>query len=74
MSERYVNLFSKFKESYVICVCGFSFNSDDGHINGMFRELIEDYDKEITILHYCISTNFDKRQIQHEYKKVKINV
>lgn len=69
MSERYVNLFNKFKDADIMCVCGFSFNSDDGHINGMFRELIEDHSKEITILHYSNIANVDKREIQNDYKK-----
>ncbi|HII4465998.1 hypothetical protein ACSXDQ_00520 [Clostridium perfringens] len=45
MSSRYVELFNKFKESDVICACGFGFNSYEGHINGMFRELVDDYNK-----------------------------
>jgi hypothetical protein len=33
---------NSFKELDIICVCGFAFNCDDGHIKGLFIELIED--------------------------------
>lgn len=52
MSERYVNFYKKFRESDEICIIGFGFNHDDGHINGIFRTLIEDDDKKIKIYHY----------------------
>lgn len=41
MSERYVRLYNKFSDCDIIAVIGFGFNADDGHINGLFRELIE---------------------------------
>lgn len=68
MSERYVKLFNEFKEADIICVGGFAFNSDDGHINGMFRELIEDHDKEITILHYADNNHTPLKRIQKYYQ------
>jgi len=52
MSERYVNLFNNFNKSDIICVIGFGFNRDDGHINGLFRSLIDDKDKKVIILDY----------------------
>ena len=52
MSRRYVQLFDEFKESDVIGVVGFSFQSDDGHINGLFRELIEEHDKKVVIFDF----------------------
>lgn len=68
MSERYVDLYKKFKESDIICICGFGFNADDGHINGMFRELIEDEDKKIAILHLQENINYDEKDIKNQYK------
>ena len=50
MSRRYVNLYDSFKESDAIIVVGFRFNSDDGHINGLFRSLIEEHNKKIFIV------------------------
>ena len=41
MSERYVKYFGKLQNSDAIICVGFGFNQDDGHINGMFRELLE---------------------------------
>lgn len=69
MSERYVDMFNNFKESDIICVCGFGFNCDDGHINGLFRELIEDYEKDIYILHYVDGQKFELRNILNDYKR-----
>ena len=62
-------MFNKFKESGIICVCGFAFNCDDGHINGLFRELIEDYNKTIIILHYVDGSHFNIRTAINEYKE-----
>ncbi|KGN01647.1 hypothetical protein Z969_08190 [Clostridium novyi A str. 4570] len=74
MSERYVNLFNKFKEADIICVCGFGFNADDGHINGMFRELIEDYDKEITIVHFCEKEEYSEKKVKLYYQnRLRLN-
>ncbi|MBE6052650.1 MAG: hypothetical protein E7212_01860 [Clostridium sartagoforme] len=69
MSKRYVDMFNKFKDSDIICVCGFAFNCDDGHINGLFRELIEDYNKTICILHYVDESHFNIRTVINEYKE-----
>ena len=69
MSERYVDLFNKFKESDIICVSGFGFNSDDGHINGMFRELIEDWNKEIVILHFSDGQAFTEKAVKKYYQE-----
>jgi hypothetical protein len=52
MFRRYVELFDKFSDCDEIGVVGFGFNSDDGHINGLFRELIEDKGKTVSIFHY----------------------
>jgi len=52
MSRRYVDLFDAFSECDVIGVIGFGFNADDGHINGLFRELIEEKNKKVVIFHY----------------------
>ncbi|WP_315081131.1 hypothetical protein [uncultured Clostridium sp.] len=68
MSERYVELFNKFKEADIIGICGFGFNSDDGHINGMFRELIQDYNKKITILHLVESSFYREKNVKNYYR------
>ncbi|MGN9135198.1 hypothetical protein ACTNDG_07150 [Clostridium sp. HCP1S3_B4] len=66
MSERYVSLYKQFEEADIICICGFGFNADDGHINGMFRELIEDSGKKLTILYYC--NEFNEKKAKTEFQ------
>ncbi|MEG1008535.1 MAG: hypothetical protein RSF67_01715 [Clostridia bacterium] len=68
MSERYVEMFNKFKDSDITCVCGFAFNCDDGHINGLFRELIEEHNKEVYVLHYVDNNKYSERGVINEYK------
>lgn len=74
MSSRYVEVYNKFRESDIICVCGFGFNLDDGHINGMFRELADDDDKRIVILHFVRDDGYNKNEIKRDYKdKLRLN-
>lgn len=54
MSQRYVELYEKFKECDSIAIIGYGFNGDDGHINGMFRSLIEEENKDVHIFHYLM--------------------
>lgn len=61
MSERYVHLYNKFSDCDIIAVIGFGFNADDGHINGLFRELIEK-GKKVLIFSY-------KNNNSDEYKE-----
>ena len=50
MSVRYVDLYRKWKESDAIVVVGFGFGSDDEHINGILRTLVNDDGKELIIV------------------------
>ena len=50
MSSRYVDYYNKLAEADEICVVGFGFNSDDEHINGIFRELVDGKKKPLTII------------------------
>lgn len=47
MSRRYIDLFDKFKDADAIIAIGYNFNIDDNHINGLFRQLIEDEGKTL---------------------------
>lgn len=49
MSRKYVELYDHFVDSDVICLIGYGFNGDDGHINGMFRSLVEEEGKPLFI-------------------------
>lgn len=69
VSKRYVNYFDKLKESDIICVIGFGFNQDDGHINGIFRDLITEHQKEVIIFEYCTSPSFNKEKAVSKYRR-----
>ena len=64
MSRRYVDLFDSFKKSDAIISIGFGFNQDDGHINGLFRELIEVHNKKLIV----IDVSKDESKTQREIK------
>lgn len=68
MSQRYVELYEQFKKSDYICIIGYNFNGDDGHINGMFRNLIEEDQKEVHIFHYA-EENITLTKLQRLYKE-----
>lgn len=70
MSRRYVELYDKYKECDIICVIGFGFNMDDGHINGLFRSLIEDEGIKVVVLSYQNKDIFlkDKLRIEDDSK------
>lgn len=65
MSEKYVDYFNKLKESECICSIGFGFNSDDEHINNIFRNLIEKHDKKLIIININNGQGIDK--LREEY-------
>ena len=46
----YTEMYSKFKESDIIAVIGFNFNSDDNHINTIIRDLVENHNKTLVIV------------------------
>lgn len=47
MSEKYVSLYHEYQKSDAIVCIGFGFNSDDAHINGIFRQLLDDDKKHL---------------------------
>ena len=63
MSRRYVQLFDRFTECDGIIVVGFGFNVDDSHINGMFRQLVEDMGRP---LYWVCKGGFDQTEPQLE--------
>lgn len=67
MSRRYVQLFDSFKDSDAIVVVGFGFNKDDSHINGLFRELIENQGKKLFIV--SLDTDGTVQQQQRDLRK-----
>lgn len=53
MSRRYVNFYDEMKGSDAVVVIGFGFNGDDSHVNGMFRDLIDDGRLPVYICDYA---------------------
>ncbi|WP_314066464.1 hypothetical protein [uncultured Vagococcus sp.] len=52
MSERYVDYYRDLKRCQEIGVLGYGFNGDDGHINGIFRRLVDEDHKLLHLFHY----------------------
>lgn len=50
MSIKYVEMYQKWKESDAIVVVGFGFGTDDEHINGILRTLVNDDEKELKVV------------------------
>ena len=50
ISCRYADLYRNYQEADVIVVIGFNFNSDDSHINTIFRDLVENKGKRLISL------------------------
>lgn len=67
MSRRYVELYDKYGEADAIVVVGFGFNSDDSHINGLLRELIEVRGKALFWI--CRAADGDAQGRQRELMK-----
>ncbi|EPL4466104.1 hypothetical protein MC862_002232 [Proteus mirabilis] len=75
MSRRYVTLFDKYADSDAVVVVGFGFNKDDSHINGLFRELVENKGRRLIIITRNVDGTAEeqkrklrcKMRISHEY-------
>lgn len=67
MSRRYVQLFDGLSECDGIVVVGFGFNIDDSHINGMFRQLVEDRGRSIYWV--CKVSDQTAPQLEREIRK-----
>lgn len=50
MSMKYVDTYKQWKISDKVVVVGFGFGTDDEHINGILRTLIDVNDKEIIVV------------------------
>ncbi len=70
MSEKYVDFYHKLLDSDVVVVIGFGFNSDDEHINGIFRQLINKHDKTI----YIVDTDTSSGMIKKNKIQAKLKI
>ena len=50
MSEKYVKTYKKWKKADALVVVGFGFGTDDEHINGMIRTLVDDDNKRLIVV------------------------
>lgn len=67
MSRKYVKLFDEYKDSDTIVVVGFAFNGDDGHINGLFRELLDEHGKKIVVI--CLKGDKTDDELKKDYRR-----
>lgn len=72
ISRRYVELYDAFKNSDYIAIIGFGFQSDDGHINGIFRDLVEVEGKELFILCYVTKTESESKLKRQYTEKLRM--
>lgn len=68
MSRRYIELFDHFKTCEAVVVIGFGFHGDDGHINGLFRELIQTERKDVFVCNYS-PHGFNETAVRSEYRR-----
>ena len=71
MSVKYVELYNNWKDSDAIVVVGFGFGSDDEHINGILRTLVNDDGKKLIIVGLENDKSED-REAQEVARKLKI--
>ncbi|USK30843.1 SIR2 family protein [Bacillus sp. CMF21] len=73
MSRKYVDLYDHFINSDAVCVIGYGFNGDDGHINGMFRSLVEQENKSLFIFHYKSDNRTEQQLSRYYQQKLRLN-
>ena len=79
MSVKYVDMYQKWKNSDAIVVVGFGFGTDDEHINGILRTLVNDDGKDLIVVTFKHekSVEIESREIAKklkvsDHKKVKV--
>ena len=72
ISCRYADLYRNYQEADAIVVIGFNFNSDDSHINTVFRDLVENKGKRLISLSIDSDHDVD-RQEKDLCKKLRID-
>ncbi|WP_406665345.1 hypothetical protein [Gallaecimonas sp. GXIMD1310] len=70
MSRRYVRLFDAYADSDAIVVVGFGFHKDDSHINGLFRELVENQGRRLILIARSVDGTADeqKRRLRNKLR------
>ena len=65
MSKEYVSLYELYVQLDAIICIGFGFNSDDAHINGIFRQLVDEEKKHL----FYVTNNHNTRIIKQKLQK-----
>lgn len=70
MAKRYVRLYEHYEDCETLAIVGFGFNGDDGHINGMFRQLCEQSKKlkRLIIFHFNPTFSESSDDLKKTYK------
>lgn len=72
MSTRYVDMYKNWKHSDAIVVVGFGFGTDDEHINGILRTLVNDDGKELKVVTLKHEKDADE-EAREIARKIKIS-
>lgn len=72
MSEKYVNTYNNWKNADYLVVVGFGFGSDDEHINGIIRTLIDDDNHKIVVVDIKNELQNEDEKIEEIGKRLKI--
>lgn len=72
MSEKYVKTYKKWKKADALVVVGFGFGSDDEHINGMIRTLVDDDDKRLIVITLQDQYKSESEKAEELGKKLKV--
>ena len=62
ISRRYVEYFDHIVDSGTVVIAGFGFNGDDGHINALFRQAIDEHDVRLVVLQHDRDASLDAIQ------------
>lgn len=71
MSKKYVDVYNAWADSDAIVIVGFGFGSDDEHINGIVRTLVENDKKDLIVV--TLNTLSEKEEKKKISKKLKLS-
>lgn len=73
MSEKYVNTYNNWKMADYLVIIGYGFGSDDEHINGIIRTLIDDDNKKIKVVTLANNSKSAHDIVEEIGMKIKVN-
>ena len=70
ISRRYVDFYDRMAASEAVAIVGYGFGGDDGHINGMFRSILEDHGIPIYVCqHVPEAAAFDEARTRQDVSR-----